>query len=395
MIRCPKCGRASDGKECFACGHVWTDDTTRPIASAAEGMGPGAHGRAVASNPFDARPATGTNPFAVAPSPPPSPPPSSGALDAGTVSARPERESAEVPEGETRQVPLSGNDALLPVVPTRSAGRDGVESAPASGATATPDVPEGPDSSPDTASVAPVDESHGTPERPGEGSTRRRLTGIVFLSTWGLTFALLWGFVPLYGDSYLARIDRGQADEVRREILAIDPATRTPEQALHLGHALAMMRRTDDALRAYHAAAKRGVVDERALHYVVEALHKPLQEYPKQVLQDWPTGQVDDALKEAAVSKPWTHRHHAHEVLVARRVADEEITEQVAILDLLDATRGCDDRQGGLRRLAAIGRSDAALDAIDAVQRELPVPELSCMATDLAATRAAVSARRP
>jgi serine/threonine-protein kinase len=171
--------------------------------------------------------------------------------------------------------------------------------------------------------------------------------------------------ISLSGDSespVLARIDGGEATAVLLELDAKPREARTGWDDLLRGHALAKLRKNEDALFAYHLALKKGFTDNRAQGFALSQLDQPDASGAMEYLSELPDKNVDDTLVTLVKDDAWSVRHNAFEILERRGAVEKVNQEELAIKDLLEGPT-CKHRRTGLQRLKREGRTAAAKEA--------------------------------
>jgi serine/threonine protein kinase len=170
------------------------------------------------------------------------------------------------------------------------------------------------------------------------------------------------------GADRLKRIDGGGAKEVALEIEQIPAAERTGDDLLVLGHAKLALGDRGAAFDLYRLAEKKGAVDDRLRATALESLDKKDDFGAVELLAGWPNGSIERDVESLLKGKAWWPRHHALEVLEARKAADDDHREAVALVDV--AADSCFDRKVGVLALKKVGKTQEALDAVKRLSAE-------------------------
>jgi hypothetical protein len=200
------------------------------------------------------------------------------------------------------------------------------------------------------------------------------LLGVLFLCTFTVVLIATSG-----GD--LARIDRGEAAAVLAEIQAKEEADVGPQDLLMQGHALAALKRPEEALVSYQKALEGGAQDERALDMALGELWRESPKPAITLLVGWADPVANDRLKALLQTETsWAGKHAL--TILKERFADKEIDRMAFGIRLLYDGDTCPIRAEGLRILRTEGRGESALQAITAAQARMP--ENKCMVRSLA-----------
>ncbi len=193
-------------------------------------------------------------------------------------------------------------------------------------------------------------------------------------------------------DDRLERIDHGEAKAVLSELTHGAPErTWDPKDWAVAGHAnLALDSRTR-AFSAFKKAAQRGYVDERMRKALLQALSVRDDDGAEDALAAWPDASVEKDLRPLMTSDEWWPRHHALNVLEARKVASDDDRQQVGLHDLESSS--CVDRKNGMLLLKRYGRGDDVIDAIHKLGKD-PIGN-ACLLFDIGGAESAVKKRSP
>jgi serine/threonine-protein kinase len=189
----------------------------------------------------------------------------------------------------------------------------------------------------------------------------------------------------------LERIDGGDAKTVLAEIESVEASGRSPGDELIRGHALAKLGRDDDAMEVYAGLtqATPPVLDARAMKLALSRLEERKPPKAMDLLTNWPDDTVRAPLYDLANNGGWWPRHHAAFILESRKQDDELDREKLAIIDL-NTGPNCGTRKYGAKQLGEHGKSQAALDAIDAAAAR---DDNGCMKKTIKAVRRSVESR--
>jgi hypothetical protein len=190
-------------------------------------------------------------------------------------------------------------------------------------------------------------------------------------------------------------IDAGRAAAVLADIDDVDEGERSGLQHLWRGHALMALSAPApapvQAMTSYVAAARAGVVDERALGAVLAALSDDGATLALDALAAWPDAGVDDRLRALLIDQKFTARQQARMALQERRSFSTADAERIGITDLTHG-RTCAERRMGLELLVDKGVSDAVVDALEIAAGNSDI--IGCLGRELAAGARAVADRR-
>lgn len=190
-------------------------------------------------------------------------------------------------------------------------------------------------------------------------------------------------------------IEAGRAAAVLAEIDDVDVAERSGAEHLWRGHALSALAlpapAPQPALTAYLAAAKAGVVDERALQAVLAALTVDGATVALDALAAWPDAAVDERLRALLSGVSFNARQQARMALQERRSFTIADAEAIGITDLTRG-RSCAERRMGLEMLVDKGVSDAVVEALQVASGNSDI--IACLGRELSAGARAVSDRR-
>lgn len=183
------------------------------------------------------------------------------------------------------------------------------------------------------------------------------------------------------GESSLARMDGKDAAALLAQIESVPPLERTAKQELARAQALADLGRTEDALEAYRAAAKLGLVEERGLALALSQLGEPNPVAAMDLLVEYPREEATEALLERVKADSWDVRHNALLVLDERGLKGRVDLEALAVQDLLTGPT-CKQRRLGLMALKEHGKSQRAREAVQKAAA-LKDGDNACMRSDL------------
>jgi hypothetical protein len=182
-------------------------------------------------------------------------------------------------------------------------------------------------------------------------SPRIFLTAFVigFLVSLGVGAAVLWrGATP---ERLLAE---GRADQLLASLPAQDA---TAEQQVWRGHALRLKGQREAMLRAYESVWTSGLIDERALDNVIEALgYAKSRPQAVPLLVAWKEESLDERLSTLAGDGNHERRHGAVDALNARPSADAVRRLRAAIIAAIADTRSddCAEKSEGIAALAGL-----------------------------------------
>lgn len=193
-----------------------------------------------------------------------------------------------------------------------------------------------------------------------------------------------FGLVALVGDSRRDRIAH-EAAAVQAEIEALEQ--KKAKDLVDLGLAHWTQDRRHKAFATWRDAVAAGSTDEVMRNDAFAALEQKDDKGAEALLTVWPEP-IEPELR-AMLSSAWSPRHHALDVLEARKTITDDDRQTVALKDV--AENDCGARKVGLQTLKKVGKGSAAMSAIKALQSN-PVANL-CMALDLKPAEDAVRRR--
>jgi hypothetical protein len=190
--------------------------------------------------------------------------------------------------------------------------------------------------------------------------------------------------VRFVGDNRRARIAH-EAAAVQAEIEALDQ--KKAKDLVDLGLAHWTQDRRSKAFATWRDAVAAGSTDEVMRNDAFVALEQKDDKGAEALLAVWPTP-IEPELR-ALLGSNWSPRHHALDVLDARKTSTDDDRQAVALKDI--AENDCAARKVGLQTLKRVGKGSAAMSAVKALQNNLAAN--FCMALDLKPAEEAVRRR--
>ncbi len=215
-----------------------------------------------------------------------------------------------------------------------------------------------------------------------QGPNRKRHIQITAAAIAAVVVGVL--VVGLVGDTRRDRI-ANEAAAVQAEIEALEQ--KKAKDLVDLGLAHWAQDRRHKAFATWRDAVAAGSTDEVMRNDAFVALEQKDDKGAEALLAAWPEP-VESELR-ALLGAAWSPRHHALDVLEARKTITDDDRQTVALKDI--AENDCGARKVGLQTLKKVGKGSAAMSAIKALQSN-PVGNL-CMALDLKPAEDAVRRR--
>ncbi|HEY4220812.1 MAG TPA: hypothetical protein VGO62_05700, partial [Myxococcota bacterium] len=107
------------------------------------------------------------------------------------------------------------------------------------------------------------------------------------------------------------------------------------------------------------------------------------------VLAAWPDKTIDASFAALLANDDWWPRHHALAILDARKLANDDARQIVALHDIEATT--CGDRRVGVTALKKIGHGDAAFNALKKLRAD--AGNNGCLLSELSAAEDALKKR--
>jgi serine/threonine-protein kinase len=190
------------------------------------------------------------------------------------------------------------------------------------------------------------------------------------------------------GDNRVRRIERGEAEAVKAEVLKMPESARSVNDLVVLGRAQLASQQKKAGFRTLQTAIDKGGARDDVLALALASLSEGDAEV-LDLLAAWPDKSVERKLRPFLDNASWWPRHRALDVLDKRSALSDAERMAVGLLDVEDSD--CGRRKYGLGLLKRSGSGAKALAAVKTLGADMPAN--LCLTFDLKSAEDAIKKR--